>query len=191
MENLMAVWSWLTSVLTTEFFAALAAALSFFVAWRQHVWNKKHHLASFRPFICDLLERNQEELSLSFSVMNKGLGPAKIISYEFEWDGVKIERNEVRKLIIRNFNEDFRFYLAEMSNLSVFSAGESRQILSVMKKCSASIAETDREKFSNLNMLLIEHFRIVIRYQSIQGRKIFEYKTTPLKSLLREAGIKQ
>ncbi|MDW5287069.1 hypothetical protein R6Y90_19160 [Alteromonas macleodii] len=186
MENLMAVWSWLTSVLTTEFFAALAAALSFFVAWRQHVWNKKHHLASIKPFICDFLERDHEKLSLSFSLMNKGLGPAKLVSYEFKWDEKKVSADEVAKFMTKSFTGDFKLYLAEMSNVSAFSAGESRVVMSVTKKNGASIDDLDKEAFSIFNKEIIKRLRLVILYQSIQGKEVFEYRTTPLTSLLNK-----
>ena len=55
MELLVCAWDWLKANLSTEFFAALAAIMSFVVAWRQHVWNKRNHLASVRPFLADSL----------------------------------------------------------------------------------------------------------------------------------------
>ncbi|MEM7421646.1 MAG: hypothetical protein AAF364_18285 [Pseudomonadota bacterium] len=185
MEYLIDIWNW-CKALTTEFFAALAAALSFLVAWRQHVWNKEHHLASIKPFICDFLERDHEELSLSFSVMNKGLGPAKIESYEFEWDGRRTKSEQVSKFMTDSFTGEFKLYLAELSSVSAFSAGESRVVLSVKKKNSDSVDKLDKDMFETFNKQIIKRLRLVIRYQSIQGGEVFEYRTTPLTSLMME-----
>ena len=186
METLTIFWHWLTNVLTTEFFAALAAALTFIVAWRQHVWNKRNYLASVKPLICDFLHRDFKKLSLSFSISNKGLGPAKLLSYEFELDGKTVSRQVVESFMGTAFTGDFYCYLVEMSDVSAFSTNDSQLILSVNFQSKDSIDQHDRESFLEFNKQLVRRLKLIIRYTSVLDDETFTYKTTPLQSLLNE-----
>jgi len=187
MEYFTVFWNWLTNVLTTEFFAALAAGLTFLVAWRQHVWNKKNYLASVKPLICDFLHRDSKNLSLSFSISNKGLGPAKLLSYEFELDGKGVSRQVVESFMDNAFKRNFYYYLVEMSNLSSLSTNDRQLVLSVEFQGEESIEQHDRDSFHEFNKQLVKRLKLIIQYTSVLDDEIFTYKTTPLQSLLDES----
>ena len=190
METLTVFWRWISSVLTTEFFAALAAALTFIVAWRQHVWNKRNHTASVKPLICDYFHRDFCTLSLSFTIFNKGLGPAKLTSYEFEMDGKVVERKVVEDFIGNAFTSNYQLYLVELSNVSVLSPNDSQLVLSARLSNQESMNALDRAAFLEFSRQLIIRLKIIIRYTSVLDDDVFTYKTTPLQSLLSEVDEK-
>lgn len=186
MELLVCAWDWLKANLSTEFFAALAAFMSFVVAWRQHVWNKRNHLASVSPFLCDFLQRSQPDHSLTFRIMNKGLGPARLVSYVFMWNDKPISRGKIEEILYGTVSGNFNLYIAEMTDFSALAANDSEVVLSVMLKPNIASTQLDSEDFQRINKLLIANFRLKIEYKSILDSEVLTYKTTPMQSLLKE-----
>lgn len=184
MEWLLRLYEGQVSMFTAQFFAALTAALTFLVAWRQHTWNKKHHLVSIRPFICDFFRIDLSTLDLTLTLSNKGLGPAQLVSYEFEWDGKKVDKGFVDEFLADNFTSDFRLYLVDLSGVSAMSPNENQILLSVNYVGANTFAEQYSPRYIEVCGQLVKNLRIQVDYKSLHGNDIYTYKTKPLQSLL-------
>ncbi|KHT61018.1 hypothetical protein RJ44_01995 [Alteromonas macleodii] len=184
MEWLLRLYEGRESMFTAQFFAALTAALTFLVAWRQHTWNKKHHLVSIRPFICDFFRIDLSTLELTLTLSNKGLGPAQLVNYEFEWDGKKVDKGFVDEFLADSFTSDFRLYLVDLSGVSAMSPNENQILLSVSYANVNKFTEQDSKTYIEVCGQLVKNLRIQVDYKSLHGNDIYTYKTKPLRSLL-------
>ncbi len=189
MDIFICAWDWLKVNLSTEFFAALAAIMSFVVVWRQHVWNKRNHIASVSPFLCDFLKMSFSVYSLDFRVMNKGLGPARLVSFSFEWDNNQITRTALRDYLSVHLSENFEIYLVELSELSALASNDSEVILAISLNPNGQVSQSEKDEFTLVKNMLVASFRIKIEYKSILDSTVMTYKTTPLPSLLGEIDI--
>jgi len=175
-----------TLMLIATSLAALAAIVSGIVAWRQHVWNKKNHLASVRPYLCDFLHRSFTKTGISFCLMNKGLGPAKLKSFVVTWDDTPITLDELERRIKGALTDNFSIYVSELSGLSALSVNDEVELIAYRFNGEGKASVNDLTAFGRLSATLIDKLRVEIEYTSFLDEEAFVYKTKPIISLLNE-----
>lgn len=189
MEPVTAAWT-LESILTpttiTAIFAALAALISGFIAWRQHVWNKRIQLASVRPYITDFLLREFTKNEISFCLMNKGLGPAKLKRFVVTWDGASIGVEKLELRIKEALTDNFSINVSELSGLSALSVNDEIELISYRFIGDGKVTVRDSADFVRLTATLIDKLRVEIEYTSFLDDETFIYRTKPIESFLNE-----
>lgn len=175
-----------TLMLIATSLAALAAIVSGIVAWRQHVWNKKNHLASVRPYLCDFLHRSFTKTGISFCLMNKGLGPAKLKSFVVTWDDTPITLDELERRIKGALTDNFSIFVSELSGLSALSVNDEVELIAYRFNGEGKASVNDLAAFGRLSATLIDKLRVEIEYTSFLDEEAFVYKTKPIISLLNE-----
>ncbi len=116
--SFMEIWNIISGLLSTEFFACIAAAISGFVAIKQYRWNKKHNeelmawnkknqIAVIQPYITDFLNVGDNNSSFEYTLLNKGLGPALLKGYELTWYDKKITIEEFHGILCQKLGELF------------------------------------------------------------------------------------
>ncbi|MBH0074629.1 hypothetical protein I6F48_03505 [Pseudoalteromonas sp. SWYJ118] len=86
--------------------STLIATIAIYFTWQQSKSNKRHNELSVRPAICSNINLHVE--AFTFSITNKGLGPAKVDEFKFFYDDELIGYENFEKII----NEKFQAYCA-------------------------------------------------------------------------------
>lgn len=169
--------------------SVIALILSFFstaIAIYQSMLNKSHQEASVVPFLADKLNLLHLDIgTFTFSICNKGIGPAIVKSYDFYWDGKQIEYKKLESLIVENIGSRYILSMTQLGAGQALSAGEEIQVLKIEHN-------TSKGEFNEDDSLVIRSFLddskskfvVKINYKSVLSEHIHQYKTIPLKSLL-------
>ncbi|AAV82448.1 UNVERIFIED_ORG: hypothetical protein DFO82_0114 [Idiomarina abyssalis] len=175
-------------VVIATFFTALTAAISCAVAWRQHAWNKRNYLASVKPYLSDFLDEKTNPLIFSYTLTNKGLGPALIQSFEMTWDGKAITMKELQSKLEEKLGKRFGVQVGEFSEHFAIAANESFLVISFWQleddKNLQFLVSPDSIK--EVRQDLLKFCRLKVSYKSFLSNEVQVFETTLLESLADE-----
>jgi hypothetical protein len=175
-------------VVAATFFTALTALISCAVAWRQHAWNKRNYLASVKPYLSDFLDEKTEPLTFSYTLTNKGLGPALIQSFEMTWDGASITMKELQSKLEDKLGKRFGVQVGEFSEHFAIAANENFLVLSFwqLEDDRNLYFLATRESIKETRNELLEFCRLKVSYKSFLSNEVQVFETTLLESLADE-----
>lgn len=171
--------------------SAIAAAFSGLIAWKQHSWNKNHHLASVRPLLADFLHMDVFTNGFEYSISNKGLGPAEVLDYVVLWGDKKLKSNEAEKIIGSLLDTRFCINYSELVKGYALSVSEQFAPIKVTYTDCNDVSEsnetTDPQSVIQVALgELIKNFRIEIKYRSFLSEETQKFLTSPSESLLEQ-----
>lgn len=169
--------------------AAIAAAVSGVVAWRQHIWNKRNHLASVRPFITGMFQTYEEPFNVSYRIHNKGLGPALIKSFNLEWDRKPILMDTLRNQLFERLGEGFNVYGGHFQDDFALAKDDTFVILELAFVGAGNLDKNQREKAVTVVEDLLRLCRLSIKYHSFLSDEEMEFKTRVTPELLKAYGV--
>lgn len=190
MELLVCAWDWLKANLSTEFFAALAAIMSFVVAWRQHVWNKRNHLVSVRPFLSDFVSTSTRPAAFQYEITNKGLGPALIDEFKVLWQDNQITMTDLKGRIEHELNGYFEVLTGEINGHFAMATGEAFSVISINeipgRRTTASDIPAEIDRVVTMIQL---NCNFQIKYRSFLSNEQQTFSAVVLEREAREKGI--
>ncbi|MGM7318684.1 hypothetical protein [Idiomarina sp. ST10R2A5] len=169
--------------------AAIAAAVSGVVAWRQHIWNKRNHLASVRPFITGMFQTYEEPFNVSYRIHNKGLGPALIKSFNLEWDRKPILMDTLRNQLFERLGEGFNVYGGHFQDDFALAKDDTFVIIELAFVGTGNLDKNQREKTVTVVKDLLRLCRLSIKYHSFLSDEEMEFKTRVTPELLKAYGV--
>ncbi|GMM85237.1 hypothetical protein [Pseudoalteromonas sp. MTN2-4] len=130
--------------LITAVASCIAAIISAAIAIYQSYSNKLHQEASVVPYIADKLNLLELDFgTATFSICNKGLGPAIVKAYDYYWDGKQIEYKALENLILENIGSRYILSLTQL--------GEGQEALKIQHN-------GNKGKFNEDDSLVIRSF---------------------------------
>lgn len=183
------IWEKLSTLLSTEFFACIAAGISGIVAVKQYRWNKKHNeelmvwnkknqIAVVRPYITDFLNVGDNNSSFEYSLLNKGLGPALLNSYELTWHGKKIRIEELHSILCQKLGELFFVRYTTFDSNFALSPNEGFEIIKITINESMQTLPSNAEKLlSEVVSEIEENARFQVHYKSIMSEELITHDT--------------
>ncbi|NUZ10078.1 hypothetical protein HUZ36_04730 [Pseudoalteromonas sp. McH1-7] len=177
--------------LITAFAASVAAIASAIAAIYQCYANKKHQNASVIPYICDHYDQTSyHKGSISFSITNKGIGPALIESFEFYWDECLISCTKLEDELISLLGSRFEFITTELGKDQAFSPNETVTVLEInFLQQHGQFNDDHRATLAAFREEAVKKFRLKATYKSVLSSKQYVYHTAPLNSLLQQRDI--
>ncbi|WP_417447942.1 hypothetical protein [Idiomarina abyssalis] len=169
--------------------AAIAAVVSGVVAWRQHIWNKRNHLASVRPFITGMFQTYEEPFNVSYRLHNKGLGPALIKSFNLEWDRQPILMDTLRNQLFERLGEGFNVHGGHFQDDFALAKDDTFVILELAFVGTGNLDKNQREKAVTVVKDLLRLCRLSIKYHSFLSDEEMEFKTRVTPELLKAYGV--
>lgn len=171
--------------------SAIAAAFSGLIAWRQHSWNKSHHLVSVRPLLADFLHMSLLTNEFEYTISNKGLGPAEILDYAVLWGDKKLKWNEAEEAIGGLLDTRFRIHYSEL--VKGYALSVSEQFIPITVTYTGCNNLIDSKETTDPQSViyaalgeLIKNFRIEIEYRSFLSDETQKFLTSPSESLLEQ-----
>lgn len=154
---------------------AIIALLALFVALWSIYSGRKHNRLSVKPVLCDSITSDTANFLCSFSISNKGLGPAVIKESSYLIDGKPVEFNEIMKMFkIQPSELVFRY--RKIRPESVISKDEEFTVLEIhwdkLKFGIPDNLEIQKRIASDIKNYSIEiskRFSIKVTYESIYG----------------------
>lgn len=116
---------------------SIVAVLALFVALSQVFSSRRHNKLSVRPHVYDWLSSDSAELRCSFSLANKGLGPAIISKANYYLDGRSVGFREFLRVVDR-MPEQFVIRVHDLKKGGAIGKDEVHDVL---------VIEWDRLKF--------------------------------------------
>lgn len=169
--------------------AAIAAVVSGVVAWRQHIWNKRNHLASVRPFITGMFQTYEEPFNVSYKLHNKGLGPALIKEFNLEWDRQSISMDDLRTQLFEKLGEGFNVYGGHFQDDFALAKDDTFVILELAFVDEGNLNTGQRERADAVVKDLLRHCRLTVKYHSFLSDEEMEFKTRVTPQLLKAYGV--
>lgn len=169
--------------------AAIAAVVSGVVAWRQHIWNKRNHLASVRPFITGMFQTYEDPFNVSYRLHNKGLGPALIKSFNLEWDRKPILMDTLRNKLFERLGEGFNVHGGHFQDDFALAKDDTFVILELAFVGTGNLDKNQREKAATVVKDLLRLCRLSIKYHSFLSDEEMEFKTRVTPELLKAYGV--
>lgn len=121
------------------FISAVAAVMSAIVACvllclgiLQHRWNKQHNKALVKPYLTGML-LGEPSSSISFSIVNKGLGTALIDELKITFNGDHLTVREFSELLMQVL-PSFVVAVGEFNNQYALSPNDSFNLVRVTRK---------------------------------------------------------
>ncbi|WP_278356273.1 MULTISPECIES: hypothetical protein [Idiomarina] len=169
--------------------AAIAAVISGVVAWRQHIWNKRNHLASVRPFITGMFQTYGEPFNVSYRLHNKGLGPALIKVFNLEWERRPILMDTLRNQLFERLGEGFKVYGGHFQDDFALAKDDTFVILELAFVGEGNLDMGQREIADAVVKDLLRHCRLTVKYHSFLSDDEMEFKTRVAPELLKAYGV--
>jgi hypothetical protein len=152
-----------------EFFIACSALG--LVIW-QGLMQRHHNRLSVRPYLCSNRNISIDDLLMSISVLNSGIGPAIVKKSTFYFDKERIDEecnshwDKIRNRLNNQFTLDLTFDICRKSAIDIGHAGEviilEIQINDKLKKHENAYEIAKKE---------LDRIRIELEYESMYGEK--------------------
>ena len=135
----------------------ISAAALFVAAWTLFV-QRKHNRLSVKPALDDWTHEDSSEFY--FQLFNKGLGTAKLTSFEILLNDKAITSDDLSKLLLDKLGADYNVHVSYFEPNSHFAKDEERFILKVTSK---------HKDVSTKLPPLIDGLQLKINYESLYG----------------------
>lgn len=169
-----------TAVLTVFDARTVIAGLAFIVALQQ-VWSsRRHNKLSVRPLICDHTDIDSANRSFTYHLQNKGLGTAKVIAFNFHWQGEILSEQALRTRLEKLTRESDVVKISNMGESYAISKDEEVPIIELQVN-SADISDKPNDRLDEILSQLITHCRINVKFESLYGESFtFETSTSAI-----------
>lgn len=176
-------------MLTVTSLAAFAAIVSGFVAWKQHIWNKRNHLASVRPFITGMFQTSEEPFSVRYTLYNKGLGPALIKNFDLEWNYQTISMDDLCIQLSENLGEGFKVSGGYFQDNFGLAKDDAFVIIEFALIGEVKLNNEQKVKAGKVVKDLLQYCRLSVKYHSFLSDEDMDFKTQITPELLKAYGI--
>lgn len=156
--------------------ALIVAICAFGATFWQARSSKKHNKLSVQPLIVDENQIEWIERKFNYNLVNKGLGTAKVKSFQFYWDEKSVSEKELRRNIEVMTRQGDTVEITNLGENYALSKDEVVEVVTIQIK-GTELSDKPDERFDKILKQLITYARVSIQYESLYNDS-FEFNTS-------------
>ncbi len=162
-DALWDVWAWLG-----RNGQGIVALVALFVAVWEVVSSRKHNRLSVKPELVFSADSHEDDAKFAFSILNTGLGPARIVSFQYLFDRTPLRDthpNTLRAHVEALFKtESHRLHAGRLNPGHMMAPNDKQEIIGV------EFRDLAREQVKRV-LKEMERYDCVVVYESLYGDK--------------------
>jgi hypothetical protein len=165
------MWDCVNDLITNITASTVIALLALLMTLITTYYSRQHNKLSVKPLLCDGSNINSEAFTFNYFIHNKGLGTAKVIRFQYLWNGECISATNLKKLISAKITEWDSLSIVNIGESFAIAKDESIKLIVIELGKAFSKSDNPEERLHDILSWLINSCRIKIEIESMYGKK--------------------
>jgi hypothetical protein len=165
------MWDCVNDLIANITASTVIALLALLMTLITTYYSRQHNKLSVKPLLCDGSNINSKAFTFNYFIHNKGLGTAKVTSFQYLWHGECISATNLKKLISAKITEWDSLSVVNLGESFAIAKDESIELIVIELDKACSKSDKPEERLHDILSWLINRCRIKIEIESMYGEK--------------------